>query len=49
VTGWSYLGKMTVGMQACKQSVPDVSEITDGIPRALAELAALAADRARTG
>jgi len=45
VTGWSYLDKMTIGMQACKKSVPDVSEITDGIPRALAELAALAADQ----
>jgi diacylglycerol O-acyltransferase / wax synthase len=45
VTGWSYLGNMTIGMQACKKSVPDVSEITDGIPPALAELAALAADR----
>src|ERR1700757_4106075 len=43
VTGWSYLDKMTIGMQACKKSVPDISEITDGIPRALDELAALAA------
>jgi hypothetical protein len=32
-------------MQACKKSVADVSEITDGIPQALAELAALAAGR----
>ncbi len=45
VTGWSYLDTMTIGMQACKKSVPDVSEITDGIPRALDELAVLAADR----
>jgi len=45
VTGWSYLDKMTIGMQACEKSVPDISEITDGIPRALAELTALAADR----
>jgi WS/DGAT/MGAT family acyltransferase len=43
VTAWSYLDKMTIGMQACKKSVPDVSEITDGIPTALAELATLAA------
>jgi len=43
VTGWSYLDKMTIGMQACKKSVPDVSQITDGIPVALAELASLAA------
>ncbi len=45
VTGWSYLGNMTIGMQACKKSVPDISQITDGIPHALAELAALAAPR----
>lgn len=42
VTGWSYLGTMTIGMQACEQSVPDISQITDGIPQALAELAELA-------
>ncbi len=45
VTGWSYLDNMTIGMQACKKSVPDISQITDGIPQALAELAALAAGR----
>jgi diacylglycerol O-acyltransferase / wax synthase len=48
VTGWSYLDTMTIGMQACKQSVADVSEIADGIPHAVAELAALAADRRTT-
>ena len=45
VTGWSYLDKMTIGMQACKKSVADVAEIADGIPHALAELATLAASR----
>jgi WS/DGAT/MGAT family acyltransferase len=42
VTGWSYLDNMTIGMQACKKSVADVADIADGIPLALAELAALA-------
>ena len=45
VTAWSYLDKMTIGMQACKKSVADVAEIADGIPHALAELATLAASR----
>lgn len=45
VTGWSYLNRMTIGMQACKDRVADVAAIADGIPSALAELAALAADR----
>jgi WS/DGAT/MGAT family acyltransferase len=42
VTGWSYLDNMTIGMQACKKGVADIAEIADGIPPALAELAALA-------
>jgi diacylglycerol O-acyltransferase len=47
VTGWSYLDNMTIGMQACKKSVADISEIADGIAPALAELAALAARLAK--
>ncbi len=45
VTGWSYLDKMTIGMQACKKNVADVFQIAEAIPQALAELAALAIDR----
>jgi diacylglycerol O-acyltransferase / wax synthase len=45
VTGWSYLNRMTIGMQACKDRVADLAEIADGIPAALDELAAAAADR----
>lgn len=45
ITGWSYLGEMTIAMQADKDRVPDIQEIADGFPHALAELAALARDR----
>lgn len=45
VTGWSYLGYMVIGMQASKDRVPDIRELAEGIPEALAELSSLAADR----
>ncbi|MEB3979704.1 wax ester/triacylglycerol synthase family O-acyltransferase [Mycobacterium sp. 663a-19] len=42
VTGWTYLDDMVIGMQASKERVPDIGELAEAIPEALAELAALA-------
>lgn len=47
-TGWSYGKDMTVGVQACGEHVPDIWAIADGIPRALNELAVLAAAQQAT-
>lgn len=44
-TGWSYGTDMTIGLQACADHVPDIWEIADAIPAALAELAASASGR----
>lgn len=45
ITGWSYLDTMTIAMQGDRGRVADIQAIADGFPRALAELAALAAAR----
>lgn len=39
-TGWSYEGKLTIGVLACGDHVADAWEIADRLPDALAELAA---------
>lgn len=39
-TGWSYEGKLTIGVLACGDHVADAWEIADQLPVALAELAA---------
>ncbi|MDD7812835.1 wax ester/triacylglycerol synthase family O-acyltransferase [Mycobacterium sp. CSUR Q5927] len=41
-TGWSYEDQMTICTLVCGDHVSDPWEIADGLPRALAELAALA-------
>ena len=41
-TGWSYEDQMTICTLVCGDHVSDAWEIADGLPRALAELAALA-------
>jgi diacylglycerol O-acyltransferase len=38
LTGWSYRDRMAVGVAACPEHVPDVWDLVDGLPAALAEL-----------
>ena len=38
LTGWSYRDRMTVGVAACPEHVPDLWDLVDGLPAALAEL-----------
>lgn len=38
LTGWSYRDQMTVGVVACPEHVPDLWDLTDGLPTALDEL-----------
>jgi WS/DGAT/MGAT family acyltransferase len=47
-TGWSYRDAMNVGIVACREHVPDVWDLADGVRDALAELVAIAdAEEAR--
>ncbi len=38
LTGWTYRGQMHVGVVACPEHVPDLWDLADGLPVALAEL-----------
>jgi diacylglycerol O-acyltransferase / wax synthase len=38
LTGWSYGDRMAVGGSACPEHVPDLSDLVDGLPAALAQL-----------
>lgn len=38
LTGWSYRDRMVVGASACPEHVPDLWDLVDGLPVALAEL-----------
>jgi WS/DGAT/MGAT family acyltransferase len=38
LTGWSYRDQMVVGASACPEHVPDLWDLVDGLPVALAEL-----------
>lgn len=43
ITVWSYLDRLFIGVIACRETLPDVEEITTGMVDALAELRAAAA------
>ncbi|MEB3048245.1 wax ester/triacylglycerol synthase family O-acyltransferase [Mycolicibacter sp. MYC123] len=45
ITGWSYLDTMVIAMQTCRVTSSEIWELIDGIPDAVAELAALAERR----
>jgi WS/DGAT/MGAT family acyltransferase len=38
ITGWSYVDDLTVGVVACREHVPDIWDLAEGLPRALDEL-----------
>jgi hypothetical protein len=38
LTGWSYCDRIVVGVAACPEHVPDLWDLVDGLPVALAEL-----------
>jgi diacylglycerol O-acyltransferase / wax synthase len=38
LTGWTYRGRMNVGVVACPEHAPDLWALADGLPAALAEL-----------
>ena len=38
ITGWSYCGQMSIGVVACRERVPDVRRIADGLTDAAGEL-----------
>jgi len=42
----SNMGRLDIGVLACRESVPDVWEIADGFARAVAELGVAAEKRA---
>jgi diacylglycerol O-acyltransferase len=43
VTVWSYLGRMNFGLVACREAMPDLWDVTDGLQSALEELVERAA------
>jgi diacylglycerol O-acyltransferase len=43
ITVWSYLGRLHVGILACRDEVPEPAHIADGMRSALDELATAAA------
>ena len=43
LTAWSYLDRMNFGAIACREAIPDLHEITEGLGDALAELVRAAA------
>lgn len=47
ITGWSHVDDLTVGVVACREHVPDIWDLAEGLPSALEELEA-ALSRART-
>lgn len=44
ITAWSYLDRLYVGVLGCRETLPHIYDLVDGIPAGLAELAT-AADR----
>jgi hypothetical protein len=49
ITLLSNMGRLDVGVLACRELVPDPWEISEGITRALAVLSAAAGDPSRFG
>ncbi|MGH7896335.1 MAG: WS/DGAT/MGAT family O-acyltransferase, partial [Candidatus Binatia bacterium] len=49
LTAWSYLDRMNFGVIACREALPDLHEITDGLGDALAELVLAARGDAAAG
>jgi diacylglycerol O-acyltransferase len=38
ITVWSYVDRMTFGLVACRETMPDLWDLADHLPDALAEL-----------